>query len=312
MDNALRKKVDDLVESEVLWDCALAPYTSFQIGGPADGLVTVKSSSELTSLLTLFHQSGTSWFVIGRGTNLLVADEGYAGMVLVLDGDLAAIEKIDSGQKEVALRAGGGCGLGALVNHSARAGFGGLEFLAGIPGSVGGAVMMNAGAFGSEIGDVLQEVTVVTESGTVLVLQREQLQFSYRCWQDAKESGQRWVVSSVLLAGRKVEERQVRARVSELNTLRRQKQPRQPKNCGSFFKNPPGDSAGRLIDSVGLKGTRIGDAEVSEVHANFIINRGQATASDIIGLMKLIQQRVKGECGISLEPEVQMVGSGCR
>ncbi len=312
INSVMKKKISSLLEGKVEWDCPLASYTSFKIGGPADGLATVETRSQLQDLLPLLQSGGVDWFVIGRGTNLLVADQGVAGLILILGKGLSEmkvleVEKKNEREQEIHLRVGAGCGLGHLTMSCANDGYGGLEFLNGIPGSLGGAVVMNGGAFGSELADVLRSVTVVSESGEVKTFKKSQLEFTYRCWNDFKKSIERWVVICAELCCTRMDREELIAKLKDFRKRRLSSQPKGMANAGSFFKNPKGDAAGRLIDVSGLKGLRVGDAMVSEVHGNFIVNCGNATAENVVTLMKKIQEKIKNDFGIELQPEVQFL-----
>ncbi len=307
MDQRVKERVDGLTVNPVLWDCSLAPFTSFGIGGPAEGVITVESPEELGVLLQFFAQNGIAHRFIGRGSNLLVRDAGFKGIVLLPGKGLSTIELLDADTKTVVVRAGSGCSLTKLLNWCSRNSYAGLEFTAGIPGSLGGAVVMNAGAWGGQMADVLLRLDTMDTTAERVHLEKEQLDFSYRSWNNLDVYGKSYfLLAADILLQRGVQE-EIADTCRQYRERREQKQPKGVKNCGSFFKNPPGDSAGRLIESAGLKGRCCGDAMISEVHANFLVNRGAATADDVLRLMRIVQDKVVEECGILLKSEVHFL-----
>jgi UDP-N-acetylmuramate dehydrogenase len=308
MRNLQKNEMREIVSSEIKFDCSFKKYTSLGVGGPAEALVKVDKKDELQELLAFLKTQKIPWRVIGRGTNLLVSDKGFAGVVLVLGRDFKNLTSLKSGSSQRKnIFVGGGYSLTRLTSDCADLGFGGLEFSCGIPGSLGGAVIMNAGAWGSEISQVVRFVEVTTAVG-VTMIPADQLDFSYRCCEGFGKYLGSGVVTGVELELSAMVPEAILQRCSELRAKRRTSQKVFYPNAGSFFKNPPGDSAGRLIDIAGLKGKRVGGAMVSEAHGNFIVNRDNATASDILSLIALVQNRVKEKHGILLEPEVHFLG----
>jgi UDP-N-acetylmuramate dehydrogenase len=316
MDEGLKKRLTALAVSPVSWDCPLRDYTSFCIGGPAAALITVQDLAELQGLLVFFVEHRIKWRIIGRGTNLLVSDAGFDGVILLLGKGLGTLCRISAGKNGGSVvQAGAGCSLARLVSWCVDQGLSGLEFVAGIPGTIGGAVIMNAGAWGHELSEVLTSVTVVTPSGQICTLPRAELDFGYRIWHDpyrsqgAREDGAEaeWVVVAVELQCMAADQEQIRTLCQSYRQKRQEKQPRGEPNAGSFFKNPDGDAAGRLIEVSGLKGLRVGGAMVSPVHANFLVNSGGATAADVLGLMEKVRVKVQEDSGILLEPEVHLL-----
>lgn len=287
---------------------SLAEYTTLRVGGPAEALILPGSAAELATLIRGLNRSGISWRVIGRGSNILVADRGMAGVVLVLGEKFSQIALLPAGaeggggSRLVTVEAG--CSLARLVNWCAGEELAGLEFLAGIPGTLGGAVRMNAGAWGDELGRHVEAVSLLTAAGESYTLSRAEMSFSYRSWSGVRAD----VVVAVTLALRPGSEEEIRRRCRELAEERRARQPQGVASAGSFFRNPPGQAAGRLIEEVGLKGAQTGGAEVSRKHANFLINRGGATAADFLALMTTVQTVVRARTGVSLEPEVELLG----
>ncbi len=315
MTAGVRKKLQALVGSPIAWDCPLREYTSFHIGGPAAALITVQDLEELQSLLQFFIADHIKWHIIGRGTNLLVSDAGFDGVILLLGKEFTTFSRISAGENGGHIvQAGAGCSLTRLVNWSLEQRLSGLEFLTGIPGSIGGAVVMNAGAWGRDLSDVLVAVTFITSAGQVCTVPRAQLAFGYRIWHDLHDyelsiaaAGAEKVVINVSLQLQEADPAQMRTLCQAYRDKRQMTQPKGGPNAGSFFKNPPGDAAGRLIEASGLKGLTIGGAMVSVAHANFLVNIGGATAADVLELMETVQLRVREDSGILLEPEVHFL-----
>jgi UDP-N-acetylmuramate dehydrogenase len=239
------------------------------------------------------------YLVVGKGSNVLVKDRGLKGLALLLKGELEEVE-----EQEGKIHAGGGLGLAELVRFSQKKGIAGLEFLAGIPGTVGGAVAMNAGAWGKSTGDVVTVVEILTADGERVTLNRSELQFGYR--RAVLPIGS--VVVKTQFMGTPDRPEAIGERIRDYLERRKAGQPLDYPSAGSVFKNPPQDYAGRLIESVGLKGTRVGGAMISDRHANVIVNVGGASAEDILALMETARQRVREQTGIDLEPEIKVVG----
>jgi len=301
--NALQKKrLQSLLDKAVQWDCPLKGYTSFGIGGPAKALVIVENRKELQQVLHFFNEEKILWRVLGRGTNILIEDKGFAGAVLLLSGEFKEL-RIDEQKDGILLHAGAGHSLSKLSSRCMEDGFTGLEFAIGIPGSVGGAVIMNAGAWGGAISDAIFELELQT-AVEATVYRKEDVQFGYRTSNIPSEEA--FVISSATFSLRRGVREKICSKCRSYLDERKKSQPAGHGNAGSFFKNPQGDSAGRLIDASGMKGACVGDAEISSKHANFIINRGNASATDIIQLMELVIATVYRDSGIRLEPEVQI------
>ena len=277
----------------------LAKHTHFGIGGEATAYIEISTVSELAALARFHKQWDVPIAVIGRGSNLLVSDAGFKGIGVRLVGELAKLEVDGS-----VVSAGAGLALPALSKTVSQRGLSGVEFAFGIPGSVGGALIMNAGAWGSSFGDVVTNVTVMTDTGELVNLTHAEANFEYR----HSSLDTYFCVTGATLA---LEPGDVDTITERMQTLFKQKIETQPfveENAGCMFKNPPGDSAGRLIDISGLKGYRIGGAEVSTVHGNFILNLDNATAEDVLKLVAYIQQQVRDKTGISLQTEVKRLG----
>lgn len=278
----------------------MSAHTSFRIGGPADLFVLVPGERELTRLLPALGRLGRPWVVVGNGTNLLVADEGYRGVAVRLGDGFRHLNRTARG-----LLAGAALPLPTLARAAVDAELAGCEFLAGIPGTVGGAVRMNAGAWGASLSEIVASVTVRQPDGTEAGYTPAALEFGYRTSRLLRTPE---VVTRVEVALPPGEREAIRRRTAELLAARRRTQPQGP-SAGSVFKNPPGDKAGRLLEAVGAQGLRHGGAEVSSRHANFILNTGGATAADVRWLIRELQWRVRERFGVTLEPEIQFLGS---
>ncbi len=308
MAQTLKKELEEISNERILWDCPLAPYTSFGIGGPADALIEVQSVAGLETLLRFFEDRDLPWRFIGRGSNLLVADSGFAGAVLFFAKEMSTITMLErSATGGIRVRVGAGCSLARLMNWCMDHDCSGLEFTAGIPGSIGGAALMNAGAWGEDMAGIIEAMEVFSVSKGVEKLHRDQLDFDYRVWRNQGSGDAQRIVTSVDLILRRGEKKHIRTRCRENLARRKKKQPKFEKNAGSFFKNPENDSAGRLIEASGLKGTRCGGAMVSPVHANFLVNTGNATAEDVHRLMDKVTRKVAEDSGIQLSPEVHFL-----
>lgn len=308
IDSNIKRDLVDQLSSKIAFDIALSRYSSLKVGGKAAMIIEVNSSEELSVLLKRLNKYRIIWRVIGKGTNLLVSDSGYGGAILLLGRGFRQIECLDETGKEIRLFCGAGLSLAKLAAFCSEKGFAGLEFAGGIPGSVGGAVVMNAGAWGSELSDCLKSISIATKDGTT-EHGREEMGFGYRCCQGLRRFEGCGIVTGATFTLKKDDRDQVAKRCRELSLKRKMAQRVIKPNAGSFFKNPPGTSAGRLIDEIGLKGTRIGGAMVANEHGNFIVNENQATAKDIVALMEFIQEKVYQASGIKLDPEVHFLGS---
>ncbi len=289
--------VEKMAEFGAQWLPAepLAKHTSLEVGGRAD-IAKIRDARRLPELVDYLRARGASWRFLGGGSNLLPVDEDFDDVMLHLARGPRDLT-FDGNRVEVAAAAN----LGTAVMECAKRNLGGMEGLVGVPGSVGGALRMNAGAYGQQIGDVVRAVTVYRASaGSIQKLKLENVRFEYRHSNFAPDDI--LLSASLELAERPYAE--ILERVKQCNVKRRASQPINEKSAGCIFKNPPGLSTGRMIDEVGLKGTRLGGAVVSERHANFIVNRYDATAADILKLMELIRERVRKGFGVELEEEV--------
>ena len=280
-------------------DEPLARHTTLRVGGPADLYVEPASEADLAAVLAYCHDFNRSFFVLGRGSNLLVKDSGFRGVVVCLaHPHFSRIEA--AGQR---LRCGAGAKLKAVAVEARRNSLAGLEFLEGIPGSVGGALRMNAGAMGGAMFDAVESVRLMSFDGKVQEQAASELTTAYRSCPALKTR----IALAAVLRGQPGLREAIEQRMNEYSRKRWNSQPAAP-SAGCMFKNPPSISAGKLIDELGLKGTRAGGAVVSAEHGNFIVNDGSATARDILELIEIIKQRVWVERGIELETEVEMVG----
>jgi len=285
----------------IRWREPLAHHTSWRVGGPCDLMVFPSLEEDLKEILEEASRAGEQILVMGRGTNLLVRDGGVRGTVINLSRGLQGIEA-----EETRIKAGAGWPLSRLAGWAARRGLGGLEFAAGIPGTLGGGAKGNAGAFGFSLDRIVRSLKVIDGEGREQVLSREQILYSYRGCSLPTEG----IIVEAELTLTPEDPQAIWQRMEEFHRWRRERQPLSRLTAGSVFKNPTGLRAGRIIESLGLKGKSIGGARVSEVHANFIENLGNARASDILELIRLIQERVEKVLGQELELEVQVVGEG--
>lgn len=285
--------------SGIFMEEPMKKHTTFRVGGPADVLVQPDETA-LAAILALCRQYHVSYSFIGNGSNLLVGDKGIRGVVIEMTDPMGNIE-VDGTQ----ITAQAGAMLSKIANTAASNGLGGMEFAAGIPGSVGGAVVMNAGAYGGEMKDIIERVYVLDENGAQLELDRTALNLGYRhsCIPEKK-----YIVTKVVLELVPRDEVEIRSKMKDLNEKRAEKQPLQYPSAGSTFKRPEGYFAGKLIMDAGLRGYQVGGAQVSEKHCGFVINKGDATAADICQLMQDVADKVQAQFGVVLEPEVKMIG----
>ena len=281
----------------------LARYTSMKIGGPADYFIEVENGAVLAAVLQLLRRFDIAVSLLGNGSNVLVSDRGVRGAVIRLAGEFKKITWQDEGDF-VRVQVGAAYAVTLFVREAARKGYAGLEFAEGIPGSVGGALVMNAGAYGSEFERVVEQVETVNPTGEPITFTRAHMTFSYR--DSHLPAGT--VVTRVTLRLRKANAAEVDSQLRALVGKRKSSQPAGFPNSGSMFRNPPGDYAGRLIEAAGLKGKRLGQAQIAERHANFIVNLGGAKAEDVRRLMALAQAEVKRQFGVELIAEVRLLG----
>ena len=275
-------------------------HTTFRVGGPADYFVAPHTEEEIRKIVAFCEEKEIPWFVTGNGSNLVVSDEGYHGVILSVYKNFQGIEV--EGNR---IRAKAGSMLVSISRAAREAGLSGMEFASGIPGTLGGGVRMNAGAYGGEMKDIIERVYVLDENGAQLELDRDALDLGYRhsCIPEKK-----YIVTKVVLELVPRNEAEIRSEMKELNEKRAEKQPLQYPSAGSTFKRPEGYFAGKLIMDAGLRGYQVGGAQVSEKHCGFVINKGDATAADICQLMRDVSDKVQAQFGVVLEPEVKMIG----
>ncbi len=292
--------------SEVRFDYPVKRHTTLGIGGVAAAFVVVSTKDELAFMLQFGREQNLPLLCLGKGSNVLLAAEYFPGIVFRLGGVFAEIAVEEEGDTGGVVYCGAGVGLGRLSRFCIEQGFSGLEFAAAIPGTVGGAVLMNAGAWGREMAGVTHSVELQGVEGS-LVATGDMLDFIYRRWPWLQRQDEKLVIIGVRLNLTRDTSESISARCRELAVRRKKTQQVKKPSAGSFFKNPPQQSAGRLIESCGLKGLRVGDAMVAEEHANFFVNMGEATAADMLELMERVQQKVESIHGIRLEPEVRII-----
>lgn len=277
----------------------LSKHTSFRIGGPAEAMAFPKNREELAELLKKSCLWDRKPVILGAGTNVLAPDEGMKGLIICLKDCLDGMERVDG----TSIRVMAGITMARAAVFAASQGLSGLEFAHGIPGTIGGGVYMNAGAYGGELGSLCREVELMDREGKTHVLTHEQMDFSYRhsCLEETD-----WIVVSALLSLEPGKEETIRARMKELQAKRLASQPLNYPSAGSAFKRPQGGYAAALIDQAGLKGFRVGDAAISEKHGGFAVNLGKATAEDMKTLLKEVSEKVEAQSGIHLEPEIRV------
>lgn len=275
-------------------------HTTFKIGGPAQYYVTPESVTQIQEVVSLCKDKNIPLHVIGNGSNILVGDDGVDGVVLALFNTFSDYEIKDN-----VITAQAGMSLIKLAVIALREGLTGLEFASGIPGSVGGAVYMNAGAYDGQMKDVVTSVTVLDEAGNIRILGRDELDMGYRTSAVAKHN---MIVLQVIIELKAGDKEQIKDRMNQLSELRKQKQPLEYPSAGSTFKRPEGYFAGKLIADAGLKGYSIGGAAVSEKHAGFVVNMGGATAKDVVELTDYIKKRIIEQFGVTLELEIKKIG----
>ena len=283
-------------------DEPMARHTTFQIGGPADRFLTVENAAQLQGLLSCLRQAGIPYLVLGKGSNLLVSDKGIRGAVLHLGGDFKKVEVLPDGRT---LRAGAGAPLASVCALARERSLTGLEFAWGIPGSVGGGAYMDAGAYGGEMRDVVSRVLHLGPDGAPGEARGEELCFGYR---KSRYTGGEDIITAVEFTLQPGDPAAIAGKMEELMARRKDKQPYDMPSAGSVFKRPQNGFAAALIEQCGLKGRRVGGAQVSEKHAGFIVNTGGATCQDVLELISVIQKTVEEQTGTCLECEVRVTG----
>lgn len=287
-------------KERVLLDEPMKQHTTFRVGGNADYFVIPQSAEEVKNIVALCKEADMPYYILGNGSNLLVGDKGYRGVIIQIYKEMNHIRIEDD-----KVFAQAGALLSRVGTATLEAELTGFEFAAGIPGTVGGAVVMNAGAYGGEMKDIIASATVLTQDGDIITINKEDLELGYRTSVIAKKG---YVVLEAEYQLQKGDKEAIRARMDELKVQRVTKQPLEYPSAGSTFKRPEGYFAGKLIRDAGLRGFQVGGAEVSEKHCGFVINKDQATAADIQELMRQVSDKVMQEFGVKLEPEVKTLG----
>ncbi len=300
MQNIAELLIHAVGEDRISTSESMSRHTTFRIGGPADVFAVPRTVEEATEIVRICREQGVPFYVIGNGSNLLVSDLGYRGVILQIYKNLSEIS-VDGDTMTVQA----GAMLSVMAKRALEHGLTGFEFASGIPGTVGGAVVMNAGAYGGEMKDVLEEITVLTGDGAVQKVLAKELELGYR-HSVIPERG--WIVLGARLRLQEGDSREIGARMEELRQQRVAKQPLDVPSAGSTFKRPEGHFAGKLIMEAGLRGFSVGDAQVSEKHCGFVVNRGKATAEDVYRLIREVAARVREHSGVTLEPEVKLLG----
>lgn len=278
----------------------LSAHTTFKIGGPAEVFASPQNAGQVSAAVRFCKENGVKLFPLGKGSNLLVSDEGASGIVLHFGRDMSEMRLLD----EETIYCEAGASLAKLCSFALEKSLTGLEFAYGIPGSVGGAVFMNAGAYGGEIKDVILSAEHIDENGERGVFEGDDLEMSYR---HSVYGSKKYIITSAVFRLKKGDKAEIKAKMDELLGKRFDKQPMDKPSAGSTFKRPEGAFASALIDQCGLKGFTVGGAQVSEKHAGFVINKGDATCADVLELIERVQNKVKTDTGFTLEPEVEIL-----
>ena len=289
-----------IAKDSILIDEPMSRHTTFRVGGPADFFVTPKAKEEVRDVIRICKEAGMPYYIIGNGSNLLVSDAGYRGVIVQICKEMNEV-KVEGDL----VKAQAGALLSGIAAKALGAELSGFEFASGIPGTIGGACVMNAGAYGGEMKDVLESVTALTGEGKIIELGRNELELGYRTSVIAKKG---YIVLGAVLKLERGDGEKIKTYMDELKEKRVTKQPLEYPSAGSTCKRPEGYFAGKLIEDAGLRGFQVGGAQVSEKHCGFVINRDHATAADIMELMRQVQIRVKENSGVDLEPEVKRLG----
>lgn len=298
--NLYQKLTEWMPEERVKKEEPMRLHTTFRVGGPADLFVSPNSVEEVCKVTALCREEGVPYYIMGNGSNLLVSDQGYRGVIIQFYKEMN-----DISVEGTLLRAQAGALLSAVANRALSESLTGFEFAAGIPGTLGGACVMNAGAYGGEMKDVLKAVTVLTQEGEVLTLSNEELELGYRTSVIARKH---YIVLEAEIALSEGNKEEIQAVMDDLKERRITKQPLEYPSAGSTFKRPEGYFAGKLIQDAGLRGFQVGGAQVSEKHCGFVINKDHATAAEIAELIRQVSEKVEAQFGVKLEPEVKRLG----
>lgn len=301
MNQAVREFIErSVLPEDLLWNEPMKKHTTFRVGGEAQVFIKIRDEENLKELLSYFHKVDLPYFILGKGSNLLVSDAGFEGAVLDMTEHFTDV--LIEGTKVIAKA---GAMLPQVATMAANAGLSGMEFASGIPGTIGGAIVMNAGAYDGEMKQIVKSVSVLTSEGEILELDNETMEFGYRT---SIIKNRPFTVLEVVFELTQGNKEEILKKGADFNQRRREKQPLEYPSAGSTFKRPEGYFAGKLIMDAGLRGFRIGGAQVSEKHCGFVINVGNATAADIFDLMNEIRDKVKDQFGVTLEPEVVKLG----
>lgn len=287
-------------QENIILNEPMSRHTTFRVGGEAACLIKVPDSKSLARLILFLEQTGHDFFLLGNGSNLLVSDSGYDGIILKLEEEFEKVQ-VDG----LKIIAGAAASLSQVAKRAMEEGLAGMEFASGIPGTLGGAIVMNAGAYDGEMKQIVKEVNVMDQAGNILTLNNETMEFGYR---SSVIRNRPFIVLSAVLALEEGNKEEIMEKMKDLAEKRREKQPLQYASAGSTFKRPEGYFAGKLIMEAGLRGFSIGGAKVSDKHCGFIVNTGNATAQDIYEVIQEVQEKVKEQFGVWLEPEVIRLG----
>lgn len=277
----------------------LKKHTTFRIGGYADFFVSPQNNGQIAKLIKLFNENNIKYYILGNGSNILAPDEGYNGVIVYIGEKMSDI-KVDGDQ----ITAGAGALLSKVAKEALKYGLSGMEFAAGIPGSIGGAVVMNAGAYGGEMKDIIVSATVCDKNGNIFSLTRDELDLSYRHSIIEEKS---YIVLDCILKLKEGKAFEIKSIMDDFSSRRREKQPLEYPSAGSTFKRPAGYFAGKLIEDAGLKGYSVGGAKISEKHSGFVINTKDATAEDVKKLIDYVSKEVYKQFGVTIEPEVKIL-----
>lgn len=303
MDRMKEKLTEVLAEHQIRQNEPMNSHTTFRVGGPADWFVEPEDARQLAAVISCCRDCGQPYYILGNGSNLLVGDLGYRGVIISMGRAWSAVTADPEEKKQI--RAGAGALLSSVARYALGRSLAGLEFAAGIPGTVGGAVVMNAGAYGSDLCQVLASAKILTRDGQVKEIPAKELELDYRTSCIPREG---YVVLEAAMQLEPGDPDGIRERMDTLAIQRKSRQPLEYPSAGSTFKRPEGYFAGKLIQDAGLRGVQLGGAQVSEKHCGFVINRGGATAADILGLCRRVQEEVQRQFGVSLEMEVKLLG----
>ena len=301
LDNVFEALSKIFPQDQLLRNESMKRHTSFHIGGPVDLMILPEKTEQIQGALAILRENDVPFMIMGNGTNLLVRDKGIRGAVIKLAADRFSHVEV----KGETIRAQSGILLSALSGLALHSSLTGLEFASGIPGSLGGAVAMNAGAYGGEMKDVVERISILDEDGNQIVLQGKEMALGYRT---SIVQNSRKIILESFLSLKKGDYEESRKMIQDLTKRRQEKQPLSYPSAGSTFQRPVGYFAGKLIQDAGLRGLRAGDAQVSEKHSGFIINLGNATACDVLELIDKVKKRVREQSGVELQPEVRIVG----